>query len=480
MPTVSSQIPAGLPQAGRHSERNLGASGGASVGQTVGLAMERAFLDAFGAAMGGGLRNDRAERLVAAQGLGKAIDETAVRAADVEPDDADRDTRVEQDDSIDGSRAPDIVADVNGAASAVSERAATESPALKAEQQQRSGQQPGDAQNRAKSATEPGQAPREQTAQAAAHSGRASAAQVEQEALKSPSTIATANNKPASGDAVQGNAGPASNASGAQAGASATAGPVATTAATTASTQAASASARTGSARTGSVSGPSAAQPTAGVAPQGQQSPAFRLVRSESAMGSQRGAPAAGKEVAQQAARGLAAALRQKGGTVTLRLNPGGMQVNGASVTARLEASSAVARELLDAELPRLRSALEAKGLHVEKLTVVTAERSVFGSHAQDARHGWSQGGDRESEQRFGDATEGEPGREDGEGREPGGGAPGQRTPDGRTDADLIGVDERAAETSEDGEVANQGPGGAPGDIDDGGAELTQRLDAVV
>ena len=43
-----------------------------------------------------------------------------------------------------------------------------------------------------------------------------------------------------------------------------------------------------------------------------------------------------------------------------------------------------------------------------------------------------------------------------------------------------MGVDERAVETSEDGEAADTSPGGAPGDNDDGGAELTQRLDAVV
>ncbi len=95
--------------------------------------------------------------------------------------------------------------------------------------------------------------------------------------------------------------------------------------------------------------------------------------------------------VAAQIGRGFAAALRQQGGTVLLRLEPDSlgtlrirMDLEAGRVEATLEASSDRARRLLDDALPSLRSALEAHGLSVERLDVRLAERAG-GGQGQDA-----------------------------------------------------------------------------------------------
>jgi flagellar hook-length control protein FliK len=103
-----------------------------------------------------------------------------------------------------------------------------------------------------------------------------------------------------------------------------------------------------------------------------------------------------------QFARGLSAALRQGGGTVTLHLKPQELgdlkirlEIDGASVEARFEAATDEARGLLDQSIDSLRAALEAKGLEVERLSVHVAERT--NEHdAQDAPpgdHGGRHGG---------------------------------------------------------------------------------------
>ncbi len=78
-----------------------------------------------------------------------------------------------------------------------------------------------------------------------------------------------------------------------------------------------------------------------------------------------------------QIQRGLAQALKQRDGELTLRLRPQhlGMvrvrvRVEESSVTALLEASSEQARGLLKAHLTTLREALEARGLSVERIDV--------------------------------------------------------------------------------------------------------------
>lgn len=111
-----------------------------------------------------------------------------------------------------------------------------------------------------------------------------------------------------------------------------------------------------------------------------------------------------------QVSRGLEAALRQNGGSVTIRLKPEtlgalkiDLQIAHGSVAARLEASTPEARELLNKHMATLRTALEAKGFSVRSIEVqvpsapsggeANAEfnRSFSGqsqSHSQDAHAG--------------------------------------------------------------------------------------------
>lgn len=81
--------------------------------------------------------------------------------------------------------------------------------------------------------------------------------------------------------------------------------------------------------------------------------------------------------------RGLAAAMRQKGGLVTIQLNPESLGhlkirigIEGGTVSARFEASTAEARDLLTENLDSLKAALEARGLQVDRLQVETIART--------------------------------------------------------------------------------------------------------
>lgn len=78
-----------------------------------------------------------------------------------------------------------------------------------------------------------------------------------------------------------------------------------------------------------------------------------------------------------QALRGLSAALRNGGGTVTIRLNPdalGALRVEvsreAAKVTATFTPQTPQARDLLMQHSESLRSALEARGLEVERIVI--------------------------------------------------------------------------------------------------------------
>lgn len=93
-----------------------------------------------------------------------------------------------------------------------------------------------------------------------------------------------------------------------------------------------------------------------------------------------------------QALRGLAAALRQNGGSVTLRLNPeqlGFMKVEMSlkegRVDARIEASNDAARHLLEQSVDRLRAALEARGLIVDRLEVKPVNEGAPEPRGMDA-----------------------------------------------------------------------------------------------
>lgn len=115
-----------------------------------------------------------------------------------------------------------------------------------------------------------------------------------------------------------------------------------------------------------------------------------------------------------QAVRGLAAALRQRNGTVTLRLAPeslGPLQVRlsvrDSQVTAEFRAESSQARDLLSQSTAQLRSAIEARGLTVHRIEVLRpegdAERSpgdAGGGEPRDGRGGDEPAADRSASER--------------------------------------------------------------------------------
>lgn len=79
-----------------------------------------------------------------------------------------------------------------------------------------------------------------------------------------------------------------------------------------------------------------------------------------------------------QIARGLAAALRQREGRVTIRLTPEmlgrlrvDLEISADRITAHIAASTDQARRLLEDNVVSLRTALEATGLGVERIEVV-------------------------------------------------------------------------------------------------------------
>lgn len=85
--------------------------------------------------------------------------------------------------------------------------------------------------------------------------------------------------------------------------------------------------------------------------------------------------------------RGLDVALKQQGGSVQMRLSPESLgalrvelQIARGAVAATLQASTPEARDLLSRNIDALRSALEAKGLSVERLSITLAPASHGGS----------------------------------------------------------------------------------------------------
>lgn len=103
-----------------------------------------------------------------------------------------------------------------------------------------------------------------------------------------------------------------------------------------------------------------------------------------------------------QFARGLAAVLNQKGGSVTLRLAPeslGQLRVRletaPGHVAVQFEVGSSSARELLDDSLARLRASLEAKGLTVDRASVVLDPSLNKGDerHSENGARQWTGNG---------------------------------------------------------------------------------------
>lgn len=97
------------------------------------------------------------------------------------------------------------------------------------------------------------------------------------------------------------------------------------------------------------------------------------------------------QHVADAAARGLGLAIKKGGGEVTMRLRPEGLgqlridlKIQDAKVEASLKPQTDSARDLLTDSLPHLKSALEAQGLTVERITI---EPVGAPAAAQDAQH---------------------------------------------------------------------------------------------
>ncbi|MGB0766198.1 MAG: flagellar hook-length control protein FliK [Phycisphaeraceae bacterium] len=91
--------------------------------------------------------------------------------------------------------------------------------------------------------------------------------------------------------------------------------------------------------------------------------------------------------------RGLASAVQQRGGAVTLRLTPPEMgtvriqmQITGTSVSAAFHAESTSAQTLLTNQLAQLRSSLESKGMSVERLSVQPLAASASTSSANQSQ----------------------------------------------------------------------------------------------
>ena len=169
-------------------------------------------------------------------------------------------------------------------------------------------------------------------------------------------------------------------------------------------------------------------------------------------------------EFAAQLGRGFSAIMRQNGGSLTLRLQPQDlgemtirMGLQPGKVTAAFEVESEQARQLLDANMTTLRSALEARGLGVESLTVHVSDagRSTPEALATDPAEPGNHGGANAPN--------------------PEGGTPGDR---GGTGADRPTADGAIAPARSENQVSPDA-GVAPG-VEVGGAQVVRLvLDAV-
>lgn len=104
--------------------------------------------------------------------------------------------------------------------------------------------------------------------------------------------------------------------------------------------------------------------------------------------------PARDAAFAAGVSRGLAAVLNQKGGTLTMLLNPASlgslriaMSIDAGSVSVTMEAVRPEAQELLNRNLQSLRAVLEARGLTVERMGVQLAPQSQNTDNSQSQQH---------------------------------------------------------------------------------------------
>jgi flagellar hook-length control protein FliK len=96
--------------------------------------------------------------------------------------------------------------------------------------------------------------------------------------------------------------------------------------------------------------------------------------------------------VEQAATQGLALALKEGGGTATVRIAPESLgqlaiklSVRDGEVVMQAQTQTDSARELLSESIPTLREALEAKGLHVRELHVAGPAANEVATRGQDA-----------------------------------------------------------------------------------------------
>ena len=133
----------------------------------------------------------------------------------------------------------------------------------------------------------------------------------------------------------------------------------------------------------GSTSAPTASSATPSVGGPGSLATLRDPLRAYAARAQDKATkPPADQTLTNQVARGLAAAVRQRDGTLTLRLSPDALgdikiqvRVESGHVSAHIDAQSEQARQLLSDTASTLRSALEAHGLVVERIEVAPAER---------------------------------------------------------------------------------------------------------
>ncbi|TVQ78174.1 MAG: hypothetical protein EA380_06390 [Phycisphaeraceae bacterium] len=104
--------------------------------------------------------------------------------------------------------------------------------------------------------------------------------------------------------------------------------------------------------------------------------------------------PARDAAFAAGVSRGLAAVLNQKGGTLTMLLNPASlgslriaMSIDAGSVSVTMEAVRPEAQEMLNRNLQSLRAVLEARGLTVERIGVQLAPQSQNTDNSQSQQH---------------------------------------------------------------------------------------------
>lgn len=112
--------------------------------------------------------------------------------------------------------------------------------------------------------------------------------------------------------------------------------------------------------------------------------------------------------LAGQALRGLAAALRNHGGSVSMRLMPESlgemrvrMKLEGSRLEAKIEVTSIEARRLLSEQSGELRAALEARGVSVERLEIHAAKSLDPDTSASGATHDTSWGSSGGADQGF-------------------------------------------------------------------------------